>query len=79
MIPVVATCWKSVVGLPVKVILSSGYAEQETIDLFQGKGLAGFIQKPYQPLKLLEKMREVLEPVRGAHPTGTSGASFSGT
>jgi two-component system cell cycle sensor histidine kinase/response regulator CckA len=44
----------------VKVILSSGYNEQETICLFQSKGLAGFIQKPYQPHTLLKKMREVL-------------------
>jgi len=64
----------------VRVILSSGYAEQETINLFQGKCLAGFIQKPYQPSKLVEKMREVLEPARDPHPTGTSGGtSFSGT
>jgi CheY-like chemotaxis protein len=44
----------------VRVILSSGYNEQETISLFQGKGLAGFIQKPYQPMKLIEKVREIL-------------------
>jgi len=44
----------------IKVILSSGYNEQESISLFQSKGLAGFIQKPYQPRKLLEKIREVL-------------------
>src|SRR5713101_6661951 len=46
----------------VRVILSSGYNEQETISLFQGKGLAGFIQKPYQPMKLIEKVREILAP-----------------
>ena len=44
----------------VKVIVSSGYNEQETISLFQGRGLAGFIQKPYQPMKLIEKVREIL-------------------
>jgi len=33
----------------VKVILSSGYNEQEATSLFTGKGLAGFIQKPYSP------------------------------
>jgi PAS domain S-box-containing protein len=32
----------------VKVILSSGYNEQEAIERFAGKGLAGFIKKPYQ-------------------------------
>ena len=44
----------------VRVILSSGYNEQETIRQFQGRGLAGFIQKPYQPMKLIEKVREIL-------------------
>jgi PAS domain S-box-containing protein len=44
----------------VRVILSSGYNEQDTISQFQGKGLAGFIPKPYQPMKLIEKVREVL-------------------
>jgi len=44
----------------VRVVLSSGYNEQETVSLFQGKGLAGFIQKPYQPMKLIEKVREIL-------------------
>ena len=54
-------------GVP--VILTSGYNEQDTISVFQGKGLAGFIQKPYQPLKLIEKIRDVLEQIgraRGA-------------
>ena len=31
----------------VRVILSSGYNEQEIAQRFAGKGLAGFIQKPY--------------------------------
>ncbi len=37
-----------------KVIVSTGYNEQETMSLFHGKGLAGFIQKPYEPSKLIE-------------------------
>ena len=32
----------------VRVILSSGYNEQEAIQQFLGRGLAGFIQKPYR-------------------------------
>ncbi len=44
----------------VRVILSSGYNEEETISHFHGKGLAGFIQKPYRPTKLIEKVREIL-------------------
>ena len=38
------------------VVLSSGYNEQDVTQRFAGKGLAGFIQKPYQ----LETLREVL-------------------
>ncbi|MBC7961403.1 MAG: response regulator, partial [Steroidobacteraceae bacterium] len=32
----------------VRVIISSGYNEQEVTQKFVGKGLAGFIQKPYR-------------------------------
>jgi PAS domain S-box-containing protein len=45
----------------IKVILSSGYNEVEAIRLFTGKGLAGFIQKPYATATLLEKIRSVLQ------------------
>ena len=45
----------------VRVILCSGYNEQETTNRFAGKGLAGFIQKPYGVRPLGEKMRQVLE------------------
>jgi len=38
----------------VRVILSSGYNEQEATSFFAGKGLAGFIQKPYTPQQLTE-------------------------
>jgi two-component system, cell cycle sensor histidine kinase and response regulator CckA len=44
----------------VKVILSSGYNEQDVTHRFVGKGLAGFIQKPYTMAKLIEKLNEVL-------------------
>lgn len=45
----------------VRVILSSGYNQQEVISRFSGKGLAGFIQKPYRLAELKEKIRGVLE------------------
>ncbi|HOZ45538.1 MAG TPA: PAS domain S-box protein [Candidatus Hydrogenedentes bacterium] len=45
----------------VRVVLSSGYNEQEATNRFAGKGLAGFLQKPYQPVTLMQKLREVLE------------------
>ena len=41
----------------VKVIMSSGYNEQEVTQQFAGKGLAGFIQKPYR----LSTLREVIQ------------------
>jgi CheY-like chemotaxis protein len=40
----------------VKVIMSSGYSEYEVTQKFAGKGLAGFIQKPYK----MSALREVL-------------------
>jgi len=44
----------------VKVILSSGYNEQEATSRFAGQGLAGFIQKPYTPDTLQMKMQQIL-------------------
>lgn len=44
----------------IKVILSSGYNEVEAIRHFTGKGLAGFIQKPYTSVRLAEAVRAVL-------------------
>lgn len=43
-----------------RVILSSGYNEQDATNRFAGKGLAGFIQKPYRTNQLLAKVRETL-------------------
>ena len=45
----------------VRVILSSGYNEQDVVNRFAGKGLAGFVQKPYTSEELLAKVREALE------------------
>jgi len=44
----------------VKVVLSSGFSAQEIAERFRGKGLAGFIQKPYELEALQAKLREVL-------------------
>ncbi|HEY3490147.1 MAG TPA: ATP-binding protein [Candidatus Deferrimicrobiaceae bacterium] len=44
----------------VRVVLSSGYNEQETVNHFLGKGLAGFIQKPYRTKMLTEKVQEAI-------------------
>jgi PAS domain S-box-containing protein len=44
-----------------RVILSSGYNEMEAMNRFLGKGLKGFIQKPYGPRELLAKIQKALE------------------
>ena len=44
----------------VKVILSSGYNEMDAVNRFSGKGLAGFIQKPYRTVDLVAKVRRVV-------------------
>ncbi len=44
----------------IKVLLSSGYNEQTATNRFAGKGLAGFIQKPYTVKGLLSKVSELL-------------------
>ncbi|HEY2018139.1 MAG TPA: PAS domain S-box protein, partial [Bryobacteraceae bacterium] len=45
-------------GLP--VILSSGYTEADAIHRFAGKGLAGFLQKPYTSLDLAVIVKSVV-------------------
>ena len=45
-------------GVP--VILSSGYNEQDAVNRFTGRGLAGFIQKPYRMKALAEKINQAL-------------------
>ncbi len=45
----------------VPVILSSGFNEVEAIRRFTGKGLAGFIQKPYTASSLAAKLKQVRE------------------
>jgi PAS domain S-box-containing protein len=44
----------------VRVILMSGYAEQEVTTRFAGQGLAGFVQKPFQLPTLIAKVRQAL-------------------
>jgi two-component system cell cycle sensor histidine kinase/response regulator CckA len=45
------------------LILSSGYAESEALERFGRDLLSGFLQKPYTPRALLEKVAEVLSAV----------------
>ena len=44
----------------VKVLLFSGYSEQDLQQRFAGRGLAGFLQKPFTPQTLQQKLEEVL-------------------
>ena len=44
-----------------KVIMSSGFSEQEVTQKFAGKGLAGFIQKPYKLSMMREAIRSLLD------------------
>jgi CheY-like chemotaxis protein len=44
----------------VKVLVSSGYSESETMTLFQGQSVSGFIQKPYTIAELAEKVRRCI-------------------
>ncbi len=43
-----------------RIVLSSGYNQLEALHRFVGRGLAGFIQKPYTPDALVEAIRAVL-------------------
>jgi two-component system cell cycle sensor histidine kinase/response regulator CckA len=44
------------------VILSSGYSETQAIQRFAGRGIAGFLQKPYTPVQLAAKIKEFICP-----------------
>ncbi len=46
----------------VRVILASGYNEEDATNRFVDKGLAGFIQKPFTLNVLRTKVREILGP-----------------
>jgi DNA-binding NtrC family response regulator len=43
-----------------RIVLASGYSRASTADHFAGRGAAGFLQKPFLPETLIEKLREVL-------------------
>jgi PAS domain S-box-containing protein len=46
----------------IRVLLMSGFNEQDAINRFAGKGLAGFIQKPFKPETLRTRLRAIFEP-----------------
>jgi CheY-like chemotaxis protein len=44
----------------IRIILSSGYSEQEILGLIEGATYTSFIRKPYRPKALLDKVLEML-------------------
>ncbi len=46
----------------IKVVLASGYTEAQATSRFCGKGLAGFVQKPFRLDTLRSALKEALEP-----------------
>jgi len=44
-----------------RIILSSGYSAAVVAARFQGQKVDGFLQKPYEPEVLIQKLRELLE------------------
>jgi CheY-like chemotaxis protein len=42
------------------VIVMSGYNEQEVSSLFAGKGVGDFLQKPFTPVELQIKLKQLL-------------------
>jgi two-component system cell cycle sensor histidine kinase/response regulator CckA len=46
----------------VRVVMSSGYAESDIASRFAGKGLVGFVHKPYSLAELAEQLRAALAP-----------------
>jgi CheY-like chemotaxis protein len=49
-----------------RIVLSSGYDEEEVLGGFRGTRLAGFLQKPYTPAQLGEKIRVAMALGEGA-------------
>jgi two-component system cell cycle sensor histidine kinase/response regulator CckA len=44
----------------VRVLLTSGYNEAEAVQRFAGKGLSGFLQKPFTAANLAERVKQVI-------------------
>ncbi len=47
-----------------EVVVSSGYGEEQAMNLFSGQQVSGFIQKPYTSARLLEKVASALRAMR---------------
>ncbi len=47
-----------IINPDVNVVIASGYSQQSVQDLFAGKGLSGFLQKPFTQEQLYEVLKE---------------------
>jgi PAS domain S-box-containing protein len=61
-----------VIDPSVRVLLSSGYGEEEAMTRFRGKGLSGFLRKPWKPTDLLSSVRDALLDAREESGTHTA-------
>jgi hemerythrin-like metal-binding protein/PAS domain S-box-containing protein len=52
-------------GMLIPVILTSGFCEADVLDHFRGKGIAGFLQKPYRLRLLVLAVRKALDQTQG--------------
>ena len=43
------------------ILIMSGFSPQHVLNRFNGKGLNGFIQKPFHARDLLDALRKILE------------------
>jgi hemerythrin-like metal-binding protein len=48
-------------GMMAPVILTSGFAEQDVRQHFRGRGIAGFLQKPFRLRTLVQMIRKIME------------------
>jgi CheY-like chemotaxis protein len=51
-----------------RVIGVSGYSESEALRMFAGKGVSGFLQKPFTATRLAEEVKVVLANAAGKGP-----------
>ena len=59
------------------IILCSGYTEEDITRQFHGLGLSGFLEKPFTPSELIEKISSVLAgPPPGNEPPGLVASSL---
>ena len=59
------------------ILLSSGYGEEEVLAQFAGTQLAGFLQKPYTPAQLAEKIKAAIGTAQvGGHPSQWHTAAY---